>query len=130
MVPVGSGAREDPTHGVPGGGRSVAGCGRQSWRGVGVGGVGRGGRAGGREKPRQALRARRLWHAGANSATGSGANVERGGGGGAGQVRVVVVAGRGWGGVGGVGGPELGSGGRWRVVVVGASCYRCPTTRK
>ena len=34
------------------------------------------------------------------------------------------------GGLGGVGGPELGSGGRWRVVVVGASCYRCPTTRK
>ena len=64
----------------------------------------------------------------ANSATGSGANVERGGG--AGQVRVVVVAGREWGGLGGVGGPELGSGARWRVVVVGASCYRCPTTRK
>ena len=48
--------------------------------------------------------------------------------GGGGQVRVVGVAGRGWGGFGRVGGPELGSGGRWRVVVVGASCYRCPTT--
>ena len=51
--------------------------------------------------------------------------------GGGGQVRVAVVAGRGWGGgLGGVGGPELGSGGRWRVVEVGASCYLCPTTRK
>ena len=63
MVPVGSGAREGPTHGVPGGGRSVDGCGRQSWCGMRVGGVGRGGRAGEREKPRQALRARRLRHA-------------------------------------------------------------------
>ena len=38
MVPVGSGAREVPTHGVPGGGRSVAGCGRQPWCVVRVGG--------------------------------------------------------------------------------------------
>ena len=38
MVPVGSGAREVPTHGVPGGGRSVDGCGRQSWCVVRVGG--------------------------------------------------------------------------------------------
>ena len=126
MVPVGSGAREVPTHGVPGGGRSVAGCGRQSWCGVGVGGVGRGGRAGGREKPRQALRARRLRHA-ERTVLPAVAQMQKGGGG---QVRVVVVAGRGWGGLDGVGGPELGSGGRWRVVVVGASCYRCPTTRK
>ena len=64
----------------------------------------------------------------ANSATGSGANVERGGGG----VRCGWRSslGVGGGGLGGVGGPELGSGGRWRVVVVGASCYLCPTTRK
>ena len=41
-----------------------------------------------------------------------------------------VVRGEGGGGLGGVGGPELGSRGRWRVVVVGASCYLCPTTRK
>ena len=34
----------------------------------------------------------------------------RKGGGGVGQVRVVVVAGRRWGGLGGVGGPELGLG--------------------
>ena len=27
-------------------------------------------------------------------------------------------------------GPELGSGGWWRVAVVGESCYRRPTTRK
>ena len=38
MVLVGSGAREVPTHGVPGGGRSVAGCGRQPWCVVRVGG--------------------------------------------------------------------------------------------
>ena len=38
MVPVGSGAREGPTHGVPGGGRSVDGCGRQSWCVMRVGG--------------------------------------------------------------------------------------------
>ena len=63
MVPVGSGAREGLTHGVPGGGRSVDGCGRQSWCVMRVGGVGRGGRPGEREKPRQALRARRLRHA-------------------------------------------------------------------
>ena len=71
MVPVGSGAREGPTHGVPGGGRFVDGCGRQSWCVMRVGG-----------------------------------------------------------GLVGAGCPELGSGGRWRVVVVGVSCYRCPTTRK
>ena len=35
---MGSGAREVPTHGVPGGGRSVAGCGRQPWCVVRVGG--------------------------------------------------------------------------------------------
>ena len=63
MVPVGSGGREGPSHGVPGGGRSVDGCGRQSWCVMRVGGVGRGGRAGEWEKPRQALRARRLRHA-------------------------------------------------------------------
>ena len=39
MVPVGSGAREGPTHGVPGGGRFVDGCGRQSWCVTRVGGV-------------------------------------------------------------------------------------------
>ena len=49
MVPVGSGAREGLTHGVPGGGRSVDGCGRQSWCVMRVGGVGRGGWAGGRK---------------------------------------------------------------------------------
>ena len=37
-MPVGSGAREVPTHGVPGGARSVAGCGRQPWCVVRVGG--------------------------------------------------------------------------------------------
>ena len=45
MVPVGSGAREGPTHGVLGGGRSVDGCGRQLWCVMRVGGVGRGGRS-------------------------------------------------------------------------------------
>ena len=54
---------EGPTHGVPGGERSVDGCGRQPWCGMRVGGVGRGGRAGEREKPRRALRVRRLQNA-------------------------------------------------------------------
>ena len=35
MVPVGSGAREGLTHGVPGSGSTVAGGGRRSWRGSG-----------------------------------------------------------------------------------------------
>ena len=38
MVPVGSGAREDPTHGVPGGGRFVDGCGEVVARDEGGGG--------------------------------------------------------------------------------------------
>ena len=51
MVPVGSGAREGPTHGVPGGGRSVDGCARQSWCVMRVGGfVGLGGREKGRSR--------------------------------------------------------------------------------
>ena len=49
MVPVGSGAREGPTHGVLGGGSTVAGCGRRLWSGVGQGGVGSGRAGGGKE---------------------------------------------------------------------------------
>ena len=45
MVPVGSRAREGPTRGVPGAGRSVDGCGRQSWCVMTLGGGGRGGRS-------------------------------------------------------------------------------------
>ena len=48
-VPVGSGAREGPTHGVRGGGRTVDGCGRRLWCGMGEGGVGRGWAGGGKE---------------------------------------------------------------------------------
>ena len=54
----------------------------------------------------------------------------RGGGGGRVRFGWRSSLGVGGGGLGGVGGLELGSGGRWRVVVLGASCYLCPTTRK
>ena len=65
MVPVGSGAREGPTHGVSGSGKTVA-IGRRRWRcGSGERARGESGRAwwGGGKKPRQALKARRLRHA-------------------------------------------------------------------
>ena len=96
VVPVGSGAREGPTHGVPGGGSTVAGCGRRLWSGVGEGGgwVGEGGRGEGISRGKR------------SGPGGSGMQSEqcyrqwrkvrrRGGGGLAGLARVGAVAGRG-----------------------------------
>ena len=94
MVPVGSGAREGPTHGVPGGGSTVAGCGRRLWSGVGEGGwwVGEGGGGGGISRGKR------------SGPGGSGMQSDqcclqwrkvRRGGGLAGLARVGAVAGRG-----------------------------------
>ena len=127
--------------------------------GAGVG-CGAGWAGGGQKKPRQALEARRLRHvertvllAVAQSKKGGGGGwwARRGRGPSLGAVYVARwrrLGERGgvgvWQGegcrarrVGDVGcgrstvcGPELVSGVRWRVVVVGVSCYRCLTTRK
>ena len=126
-MPVGSGAREDPTHSVPGVGGPLPAVGAShgvgwGWEGlVGVDGQEEGRSRGKRSGPggsgMQSEQCYRQWR-----------KCRRGGG----RVRCGWRSslGVGGGGLGGVGGPELGSGGRWRVVVVGASCYLCPSTRK
>ena len=58
MVPVGSGAREGLTHGVPCSGRTVAGCGHRSWGGSGEWAGGGSGRVGGGQVKSRGKRSR------------------------------------------------------------------------